>query len=78
MCQMKWALIVRTAGLNKTKNEIKRDYTTLNKLWSQIVSETKKAIAPALIHEEGNLIRRVVRDVYTKKLMKFLLKVKIL
>ena len=65
-------LIVRTAGLNKTKNEIKRDYTTLNKLWSQIVSETKKAIAPALIHEEGNLIRRVVRDVYTKEINEIL------
>ncbi len=59
-------LIIRTAGLNKTKNEIKKDYTTLNKLWAQIVNETKKAIAPALIHEEGNLLRRIVRDVYTK------------
>ncbi len=61
-------LIIRTAGLNKTKNEIKKDYTTLNKLWSQIVNETKKAIAPALIHEEGNLLRRVVRDIYTKEM----------
>ena len=59
-------LIIRTAGLNKTKNEIKKDYTTLNKLWFDTVTETKKAIAPALIHEEGNLLRRVVRDVYTK------------
>ena len=61
-------LIVRTAGHNKTKNEIKKDYTTLNKLWVEIVNETKKAIAPALIHEEGNLLRRVVRDVYTKEM----------
>ena len=59
-------LIIRTAGLNKTKNEIKKDYTTLSKLWIDTVTETKKAIAPALIHEEGNLLRRVVRDVYTK------------
>ena len=59
-------LIIRTAGLNKTKNEIKKDYITLNKLWANVVDSTKKAIAPALIHEEGNLLRRVVRDVYTK------------
>ena len=59
-------LIIRTAGLNKTKNEIKKDYITLNKLWVNVVNSTKKAIAPALIHEEGNLLRRVVRDVYTK------------
>ena len=61
-------LIVRTAGLNKTKNEIKKDYDVLKKLWVQIVNETKKAIAPALIHEEGNLLRRIVRDVYTKEI----------
>ena len=65
-------LIIRTAGLNKTKNEIKKDYTVLNKLWVQIVSETKKAIAPALIHEEGNLLRRVVRDIYTKDMKEVL------
>ena len=61
-------LIIRTAGLNKTKNEIKKDYTTLTKLWVEIVNETKKAIAPALIHEEGNLLRRLVRDLYTKEM----------
>ena len=65
-------LIVRTAGLNRTKNEIKKDYTTLNKLWVQIVNETKKAIAPALIHEEGNLLRRIVRDVYNKEMKEVL------
>ncbi len=65
-------LIIRTAGLNKTKNEIKKDYTILNKLWAEIVSETKKAIAPALIHEESNLLRRVVRDVYSKDMNEIL------
>ena len=65
-------LIIRTAGLNKTKNEIKKDYTTLNKLWVTIVNETKKAIAPALIHEEGNLLRRIVRDVYSKEMKEIL------
>ena len=61
-------LIIRTAGLNKTKNEIKRDYTSLFKLWNTIIEETKKSIAPALIHEEGNLLRRVIRDIYTKEM----------
>ena len=65
---LEMGLIIRTAGLNKTKNEIKKDYSTLNKLWAEIVTETKKAIAPALIHEEGNLLRRVLRDVYTKEM----------
>ncbi len=61
-------LIIRTAGLNKTKNEIKKDYASLHKLWVGIVEETEKAIAPALIHEEGNLIRRIIRDVYSKEM----------
>ena len=65
---LEMGLIIRTAGLNKTKNDIKKDYSTLNKLWVEIVTETKKAIAPALIHEEGNLLRRVLRDVYTKEM----------
>ena len=70
-------LIVRTAGLNKTKNEIKKDYTTLKKLWVEIVNQTKKAIAPALIHEEGNLLRRVVRDVYSKEMKEILVEGKL-
>ena len=63
---LEMGLIVRTAGLNKTKNEIKKDYTSLHNLWVNIVKDTEKAIAPALIHEEGNLLRRIVRDVYNK------------
>ncbi|MDB9986392.1 Rne/Rng family ribonuclease [Pelagibacterales bacterium] len=63
-------LIVRTAGLNKTKNEIKNDVEILKKLWNNIVGETTKdtTIAPALVHEEGNLIRRAIRDIYTKEM----------
>jgi len=63
-------LIVRTAGLNKTKIEIKKDVEILKKLWNNIVNETTKdtTIAPALIHEEGNLIRRAIRDIYTKEM----------
>ena len=65
-------LIIRTAGLNKTKNEIKRDYASLYKLWNTIIEETKKSIAPALIHEEGNLLRRIIRDIYTKEMKEVL------
>ena len=63
-------LIVRTAGLNKTKIEIKKDVEILKKLWNNIVNETTKdtTIAPALIHEEGNLIRRAIRDIYSKEM----------
>ncbi len=63
-------LIVRTAGLNKTKIEIKKDVEILKKLWNNIVSDTTKdtTIAPALIHEEGNLIRRAIRDIYSKEM----------
>ena len=63
-------LIVRTAGLNKTKIEIKKDVEILKKLWNNIVGETTKdtTIAPALVHEEGNLIRRAIRDIYTKEM----------
>ena len=67
-------LIVRTAGLNKTKIEIKKDVEILKKLWNNIVGETTKdtTIAPALIHEEGNLIRRAIRDIYTKEMKNIL------
>ena len=63
-------LIVRTAGLNKTKIEIKKDVEILKKLWNNIVNDTTKdtTIAPALIHEEGNLIRRAIRDIYSKEM----------
>jgi len=63
-------LIIRTAGLNKTKIEIKKDVEILKKLWNNIVNETTKdtTIAPALVHEEGNLIRRAIRDIYSKEM----------
>ena len=67
-------LIVRTAGLNKTKVEIKKDVEILKKLWNHIVNDTTKdtTIAPALIHEEGNLIRRAIRDIYSKEMKNIL------
>ena len=59
-------VIVRTAGAKKTKAEIKRDYDYLTALWDDIRETTMKSTAPALIHEEGNLVKRSLRDLYNK------------
>ena len=59
------AVIVRTAGAKRTKTEIKRDYAYLSKLWDEIRTNTLQSEAPALIHEEGSLVKRVIRDIYT-------------
>ncbi len=60
------SMIVRTAGEDKTKADIVRDYNYLIRSWNQIRIDALKTKAPALIHEEGNLIRRALRDMYTK------------
>ena len=57
-------LIVRTAGAKRTKAEIKRDYEYLQRMWEQIRELTLKSIAPAKIYEEGDLIKRSIRDLY--------------
>ncbi len=59
-------LIIRTAGANRTKQEIKRDYEYLIRQWDQIRELTFKSIAPAKIFEDGGLIRRTIRDDYSK------------
>ncbi len=59
-------LIIRTAGAKRTKTEIKRDYEYLLRLWDDIRERTMKSIAPSLIHEEDNLVKRAVRDLYDK------------
>ncbi|MEM5518999.1 Rne/Rng family ribonuclease [Sulfitobacter sp. AS59] len=59
-------LIVRTAGAQRTKAEIKRDYEYLQRLWEQIRELTLKSIAPAKIYEEGDLIKRSIRDLYNR------------
>ena len=59
-------VIVRTAGAKRTKAEIKRDYEYLSRLWGDIRETTLKSIAPSLIHEEGNLVKRSIRDLYNK------------
>ena len=57
-------LIVRTAGSNKTKNEISNDLTTLVKSWSQIKDNAINSIAPSLIHQESEIIKRTLRDMF--------------
>ena len=57
-------LIVRTAGAKRTKTEIKRDYEYLQRMWEQIRELTLKSSAPAAIYEEGDLIKRSIRDLY--------------
>ena len=61
-------LIVRTAGSQRTKAEIKRDYEYLMRLWEQIRDLTLKSVAPAPIYEEGNLIKRTIRDLYSREI----------
>jgi ribonuclease E len=61
-------LIIRTAGAKRTKTEIKRDYEYLQRLWEQIRDLTLKSIAPAKIYEEGNLIKRSIRDLYGREI----------
>ena len=61
------AVIVRTAGAKRTKTEIARDYAYLSKLWDEIRAKTLESQAPSLIHEEGDLVKRSIRDLYTSE-----------
>ena len=61
------SIIVRTAGEEKTKADIVRDYNYLIRAWNQIRLNSLRCKAPALIHEEGDLIKRALRDIYTKE-----------
>ena len=65
-------LIIRTAGAQRTKAEIKRDFDYLLRLWENIRELTLKSTAPALIYEEGNLIKRAIRDLYSKDVSEIL------
>ncbi len=57
-------IIVRTAGSNKTKNEIERDLQNLIKIWESIKENAMNSIAPSLIHKESEIIKRTLRDIY--------------
>ncbi|EJF77389.1 rne/Rng family ribonuclease [Bartonella sp. DB5-6] len=65
-------VILRTAGANRTKAEIKRDYEYLTRLWDTVRALTLKSTAPCLVHEESNLIKRSIRDLYNKNINEIL------
>ena len=58
------AVIIRTAGSKRTKTEIKRDYANSMKIWENVKKLTLESNAPFLIHEEGSLVKRAIRDLY--------------
>lgn len=58
------SVIIRTAGINRSENEIKRDYEYLLRLWNNIRENTLKSKAPTFIHAEGDVIKRTIRDLY--------------
>ncbi|MEM5473200.1 ribonuclease E/G [Hoeflea sp. AS60] len=59
-------VILRTAGANRTKVEVKRDFEYLMRLWENVRNLTLKSTAPSLVYEEGSLIKRSIRDLYNK------------
>jgi ribonuclease E len=59
-------VIIRTAGANRTKQEIRRDFEYLLRQWDAVRDLTLKSTAPTLVYEEGNLIKRTIRDLYSK------------
>ncbi len=61
-------LIVRTAGMSRTKPEIKRDFDYLARVWDEIREKTLASSAPALIHSDSDLIKRAIRDIYNKEI----------
>ena len=64
--------IIRTAGAKRTKQEIKRDMEYLCRLWSEIRDKVTNSVAPILIHEEGNIIKRTIRDLYQRTMDKII------
>jgi ribonuclease E len=65
-------LIIRTAGASRTKQEIKRDFEYEIRLWESVRDMTLKSTAPCLVYEEGNLIKRSIRDLYAKDIEEIL------
>ena len=62
------AVIMRTAGVERNKAEVRRDYEYLRRSWDDIREQTLQSSAPALIYEEGDLIKRSLRDVYNREI----------
>ena len=67
------SVILRTAGSERTKSEIKRDYEYLYKLWQNIKNKTLESIAPLLIHEENHIIKRALRDYFSSDFSEILI-----
>jgi ribonuclease E len=61
-------IILRTAGASRTKAEVKRDFEYLQRLWENVRTLTLKSVAPSLVYEEGSLIKRTIRDLYSKEI----------
>ncbi|MFV0296531.1 MAG: ribonuclease E/G [Hyphomicrobiaceae bacterium] len=59
-------LIIRTAGAARTKQEVKRDYEYLLRLWESVREVTLSSTAPCLVYEEGSIVKRAIRDLYSK------------
>ncbi len=59
-------VIMRTAGMERNKSEIRRDYDYLTRAWEDVRALTLKSAAPWLVYEEGNLIKRAIRDLYSR------------
>ena len=66
------AVILRTAGMERNNSEIKRDYEYLMRLWDDIRELTLHSVAPTLIYEEGNLVKRAIRDLYSSDIEEIL------
>lgn len=66
------SVIIRTAGLDKSMSDIKRDYEYLTKLWNQVREQTLASTAPATVYEEGDIIKRSIRDLYTSDIKEIL------
>jgi ribonuclease E len=62
------AVIVRTAGAKRSKAEIIRDYEYMIRLWGQVRDLTLESVAPCIVHEEGDLVKRTIRDLYSKEI----------
>ena len=60
------AVILRTAGIGRSKAEIKRDFEYLTRLWTSVRDTTLESTAPTLVHEEGDIVRRSIRDLYSR------------
>ncbi len=65
-------VIMRTAGMERNKSEIKRDFDYLTRLWEDVRELTLQSAAPALVYEEGDLIKRAIRDLYTREIEEIL------